>query len=97
MSIVLILVALPARAVPLIRDPDIEYALSRVAKPVLTAAGLGNNVKILVVNDRSLNAFVLDNNHIFINLGMLQKLDTPEKLQAVIAHEAAHITNAPPN
>ena len=92
-SIALIIVALPARAVPLIRDPDIEYALSRVAQPVLTAAGLGSNVKILVVNDRSLNAFVLDNNHIFINLGMLQKLDTPEKLQAVIAHEAAHITN----
>lgn len=85
--------ALPARAVSLIRDPDIEHALALVAQPVLVAAGLGNNVKILVVNDRSLNAFVLDNTHIFINLGMLQKMDTPEKLQAVIAHEAAHITN----
>lgn len=93
LSLVLALTAVPARAISLIRDPDIEYALARVAQPVLTAAGLGSNVRILVVNDRSLNAFVIDNNHIFIHLGMLMKMDSPEMLQAVIAHEAAHITN----
>lgn len=85
--------ALPARAVTLIRDPDIEHALSRLAEPVLIASGLGPNIRVLLVDDRSLNAFVLDNQHIFLNLGMLLKLDTPEALQAVIAHEAAHITN----
>ncbi|SHJ91854.1 Putative Zn-dependent protease, contains TPR repeats [Shimia gijangensis] len=93
LSLALIVAAIPARAVSLIRDPDIEYALAHVAEPILLAAGLGSNVRILVANDKSLNAFVLDNNHIFIHLGMLQKLDTPEKLQAVIAHEVAHITN----
>ncbi|MCW8844158.1 MAG: M48 family metalloprotease [Rhodobacteraceae bacterium] len=82
-----------AKAVSLIRDPDIEHALGRAAAPVLTAAGLGSNVRVLVVNDRSLNAFVLDNNHIYIHLGMLLRLATPDMFQAVVAHEAAHITN----
>lgn len=89
----LLCTALPARAASLIRDPDIEYALARLAEPVLTAAGLGQNVRILVVNDPSLNAFVIDGQHIYIHLGMLMKLGSPEMLQAVIAHEAAHITN----
>ena len=93
LAVSLILTALPARAVSLIRDPDIEHALAKLAEPILTSAGLGRNVRILVVNDPSLNAFVIDSNHIYIHLGMLMRLETPEMLQAVLAHEAAHITN----
>ena len=87
-------VADPARALSLLRDPDIEYALDRLALPVLKAAGLGaTRVDILIVDDRSLNAFVVDNNHVFINSGLLLKMGSAAMLQAVIAHEAAHITN----
>lgn len=85
--------ALPAKAVSLLRDPDIEYALQQVAKPILNAAGLGNSVKILVVKDSSLNAFVVDNRHIFINSGLIMRFNNANMLQAVIAHEAAHIAN----
>ncbi|MEQ9693536.1 M48 family metalloprotease [Shimia sp. SDUM112013] len=93
MSVMLVLTALPARAVSLVRDPDIEYALAQVAQPVLSAAGLGGTVRILVVNDDSLNAFVLDHHHIYIHLGMLMRMEEAGMLQAVIAHEAAHIRN----
>ncbi len=93
LSLALILSGGTAKAVSLIRDPDIEHALNRAAAPILRAAGLGGNVRILVVNERSLNAFVIDNNHIFIHLGMLLRMNTPEMFQAVVAHEAAHITN----
>lgn len=82
-----------ARAAGLIRDADIEHALAQMAAPILSAAGLGGTVKILLVDDPRLNAFVVDPRHIFINTGMLMKMDTPEKLQSVIAHEAAHIAN----
>lgn len=83
-----------ASAATLLRDPDIEYALGRLAKPVLSAAGLSpNTVKILVVKDSSLNAFVIDSRHIFLHSGLLLKMKTPAELQAVIAHEAAHIAN----
>lgn len=86
--------ALPAQAVTLLRDPDIEHALRQLAKPVLTAAGLSSaRIKILVIDDRTLNAFVIDANHIFIHSGLITKLTSAEELQAVIAHEAAHIAN----
>ena len=86
--------ALPAQARGLIRDPDIEHALGELARPVLNAAGLSpGQVRIMVIDDSSLNAFIVDNRHIFIHSGMLLKLDSPAQVQAVIAHEAAHIQN----
>lgn len=89
-----LLIAAQARAVSLLRDPDIEHALSRLAEPVLDAAGLSaSRIRILVVDDSSLNAFIIDRDHIFIHEGLLLRLKTPEELQAVIAHESAHMTN----
>ncbi|MEZ5715438.1 MAG: M48 family metalloprotease [Paracoccaceae bacterium] len=85
---------LPARAATLLRDPDIEHALTELAKPMLTAAGLSpSQMQILVIDDRTLNAFVFDARHIFIHSGLIARLETAPELQAVIAHEAAHIAN----
>lgn len=84
---------LPARATSLLRDPDIEYSLQRLASPILNAAGLGSSVRILVVNDSKLNAFVVDQKHIFIHSGLLMRSKNADMLRAVIAHEAAHIAN----
>ncbi|CUJ28730.1 M48 family metalloprotease [Cognatishimia activa] len=82
-----------AKAVTLLRDPDIEYSLQQLSKPILNAAGLGNSVRVLVVKDSSLNAFVVDNKHIFIHSGLLMRMENSDMLRAVIAHEAAHIAN----
>ncbi|KUF11606.1 M48 family metalloprotease [Pseudoponticoccus marisrubri] len=88
-------VAAPARAgVTLLRDADVEHALRQLAAPVLGAAGLSpSQVRILVIDDSSLNAFVADNQHIFLHSGLIMKLDSAAALQAVLAHEAAHIAN----
>ncbi len=87
-------VATSAAATSLLRDPDMEHGLKQLATPVLKAAGLSpNRVKILVVNAGSLNAFVVSQDAIFIHSGLISKLTTPSQLQAVIAHEAAHIAN----
>src|SRR6056297_3946024 len=84
----------PARALTLLRDPDIEYALKQLAAPVLKAAGLSpTRVDILLIDDRNLNAFVVDRDSIFIHSGLILKMNNPAMLQSVIAHEAAHITN----
>ncbi len=83
-----------AASVRLLRDADIEQGLSRLAQPILQAAGLSpKRVRILVVDDSALNAFVIDQRAIFVNSGLLLKLDTPEMLQALLAHEAAHIAH----
>ena len=89
-----VLLALPARAVSLLRDADMEHALTQIASPVLRAAGLNAaRVKILIVNDPNLNAFVISNDAIFIHSGLLTRMDSAEMLQGVLAHEAAHIAN----
>jgi predicted Zn-dependent protease len=86
--------ALPGAARGLLRDADIEYGLQQLAAPVLRAVGLNPaSVRILVVNDGTLNAFVINNQAIFLHYGLILRLDSPDMLQAVIAHEAAHIAN----
>ncbi|MCZ4351396.1 M48 family metalloprotease [Roseovarius aestuarii] len=83
-----------ARAVTLLRDPDIEHALKQLAAPVLKSAGLNaSRVSILMIDDRNLNAFVVDRDNIFIHSGLLLKMTSPQMIQGVLAHEAAHIAN----
>ncbi|NRB16692.1 MAG: M48 family metalloprotease [Rhodobacteraceae bacterium] len=93
-TLFLVASALPSAALGLLRDADIEHGLSKLAAPVLTAAGLNaKRVRVLVVNDASFNAFVVDSQTIFVNYGLILKVTSPEMLQAVIGHEAAHIAN----
>ncbi|MDA9240449.1 M48 family metalloprotease [bacterium] len=83
-----------AHSISLLRDPDIEHGLQQLAAPILRAAKLKNDsVKVWVVNDMGLNAFVIDHTHIFLHAGLVLKLKSAAQLQSVIAHEAAHISN----
>ncbi len=85
--------AAPLHAVTLIRDADIEHALKVIARPLIDAAGLSpDRVRVLVVKDTTMNAFVVDAGHVFINSGLLLRLDNAAELQAVLAHELAHIS-----
>lgn len=89
-----ILPVAPAKAVGLLRDAGLEYALNQLARPLLTAAGLpANRTNVLIVNDTGLNAFVVNSRTIFINAGLLMRVKNAAQLQAVIAHEIAHISN----
>ncbi|MDW3221688.1 MAG: M48 family metalloprotease [Paracoccaceae bacterium] len=86
--------AVPLHAQGLLRDGDLEYGLKQLAAPILSAAGLSpSRVKILVVNNSSLNAFVVSNDAIYLHYGLINRMETAAMLQAVIAHEAAHIVN----
>ncbi|MCU9837610.1 M48 family metalloprotease [Ruegeria sp. WL0004] len=94
LSAIYLFAASSASAITLLRDPDIENGLEELAFPILRAAGLNpRRVKLLVVDDSSLNAFVFDHNAIFIHSGLIEKVQRADVLQAVIAHEAAHIAN----
>ncbi len=59
---------------------------------MLRAAGLAQqNIRIVVINDRSFNAFVADGHRIFINTGVLSDATTPNEVIGVLAHETGHI------
>lgn len=84
---------LPAGAISLIRDAEIEATLERIAHPLIRAAGLNPAiVNIYIVNDPRLNAFVAGGQNIFIHSGMIMRLRSVDQLRAVIAHELGHIS-----
>jgi len=81
-----------AQNLPIIRDAEVEQLLRDYSTPVLRAAGLAQqNVRIVVINDRSFNAFVADGRRIFINTGVLSDATTPNEVIGVLAHETGHI------
>ncbi len=78
----------------LILDTEIENLFEEYTKPLFIAADLPtDDIKIFVVSDPSINAFVMPNGLIFINSGLLIKADTPNEVISIIAHEIGHIVN----
>jgi predicted Zn-dependent protease len=95
----LALTALPHRAqaqarggLPVIRDAEIEQLLRDYTQPILKVAGLSKqNVQVVIINDRTFNAFVMDGKRIFVNSGALMEAQTPNQIIGVLAHETGHI------
>jgi predicted Zn-dependent protease len=80
------------RGLPVVRDAEIEQLLRDYAQPILQAAGLAKqNVRVVVLGDRSFNAFVMDGRHIFVNAGALFDAKTPNEIIGVFAHETGHL------
>jgi len=75
-----------------LRDAETEAFLNRVSEPIFRAAGLTpSSVKIYLLNDKSLNAFVTGGQNIFIHSGLILASDDINQLLGVIAHETGHI------
>ncbi|QDM41142.1 M48 family metalloprotease [Altererythrobacter sp. TH136] len=83
----------PASAQSVLRDAETEALLNDMAAPLVAAAGLSpGNVEIVMINDRSVNAFVAGGQAVYIHSGLIEKADTAAEVQGVIAHELGHIT-----
>jgi predicted Zn-dependent protease len=81
-----------ARNLPLIRDAEIEGLLRLYTRPIFKAAGINPKaVKVYIINDQRINAFVAGGQRIFVNTGLLTKADTPNEVIGVLAHETGHI------
>ena len=81
-----------APGVSLIRDAEIEATLQQMAGPILDAAGLGRDaVRIYIVNDNQLNAFVAGGMNLFLNTGLIMRTEHAGQLAGVMAHETGHI------
>ncbi|MEX0752859.1 MAG: M48 family metalloprotease [Xanthobacteraceae bacterium] len=79
-------------SLPIIRDAEIEQLLREYTQPILRAAGLAQqNIRVVIINERSFNAFVADGRRIFINSGALMDAETPNQVIGVLAHETGHI------
>ena len=75
-----------------IRDTEIENIINIWANPIFQAAGIPKDtVKIHIISDNNINAFVTNGNNMFINTGLIIKAGSASGLIGVIAHEAGHI------
>ena len=82
-----------AQGLSLIRDAETEHIIRELAEPVFAAAGLdAASVKVHLVNDSALNAFVAGGQRIFIYTGLILATENPSQMIGVIAHETGHIT-----
>ena len=76
----------------LIRDAEIEDTIRAYAAPLLEAAGLGEDaVRLYIVNDPNINAFVAGGPNLFLSSGMLTAAEEPGEIIGVLAHEIGHI------
>ncbi len=82
----------PAMAQSVLRDAETEAFLDEISEPLIRAAGLDPaNVDVIMINDRSINAFVAGGQAVYIHTGLVEAADTANEVQGVIAHEIGHI------
>ena len=86
----------PAGAAPqkvrFIRDAEIENIIRSYATPLFQAAGLNpRTMRVFLINDDRLNAFVTGGTRLFIHTGLLIRAEDPLEVIGVIAHETGHI------
>lgn len=95
-ALLLPLAVSPANAqrgkLPLVRDAETEALLRDYAKQIFKVAGISNSEpQIILVNDKSFNAFVPDSRRMFINIGVVMEAEAPGEVIGVLAHETGHI------
>jgi predicted Zn-dependent protease len=86
--------AQPATAQSILRDAETEAMFADMSAGVVKAAGLNpRDMKVVLVNDDSINAFVVGGQVVYIHSGLIQAADNAGEVQGVIAHEVGHIAD----
>ncbi|MBU8541003.1 M48 family metalloprotease [Falsiroseomonas tokyonensis] len=75
-----------------IRDAETENLVRRLAHPLFRTAGVDPGlVRITLIQNRAINAFVSTGNRLFIHTGLIQQAGSVRELIGVLAHETGHI------
>lgn len=84
--------ARPAMAQSILRDSETELLFRQLSDPLIDAAGLDrNSVRVVLVNDPEINAFVAQGQIVYIHSGLVAASDNANQLEGVIAHELGHV------
>jgi predicted Zn-dependent protease len=76
----------------LIRDAEIEGLMRLYSKSIFKAAHINPDaVKVYLIADPRINAFVAGGQRIFINTGLITRSSSPNEVIGVLAHESGHI------
>ena len=81
-----------ASAQSILRDSETEKLFAEISRPLIIAAKLDpKNVKVVLINDPEINAFVATGQTVYIHSGLLTASDNANQVQGVIAHELGHV------
>ena len=89
--LIALFIAIPARAVSLINDTEVEAVLTELITPLAAAANIPDGrLRVHIVNDDDFNAFVMGGEDVYVYTGLLTQIKSPDAFQAVISHELGH-------
>jgi predicted Zn-dependent protease len=81
-----------AQNINILRDTETEEVLKSYEQPLAKAAGLDPDaVRVWLVGDNEVNAFVAEGQNMFILSGIILYVRSPNELIGVMAHETGHI------
>jgi len=81
------------RSLSVLRDAEIEQIIRDITEPIFEAAELDKEaVDTYLLNDKTINAFVMGGQNVFIHSGLLLKAENVNQVIGVIAHETGHIS-----
>jgi predicted Zn-dependent protease len=81
-----------ANAQSILRDAETEALFDQISAPMIRAAHLDpKNVKVVMINDKNINAFVAGGQVVYLHSGLIAAADNANEVQGVIAHELGHI------
>ncbi|MAF68579.1 MAG: peptidase M48 family protein [Micavibrio sp.] len=87
------LLSAPAHAQSIIRDTELEEAMTKWSSDIIRAAGLSpQSVNFIFIDDRQINAFVAGGQNVFLYTGLIDRTERLEELLGVVAHEVGHIS-----
>ena len=96
LSLLLALAVWPQQALAQsqLRDAETEAFFADLARPLILAAGLSpRNVRVVLLNDDSINAFVAGGQTVYIHSGLIAAAEHAGEVQGVIAHELGHVAD----
>ena len=71
----------------IIRDAEIEGLMRLYTRPIFKAAGINpKSVKVYLIADPRINAFVAGGQRIFVHTGLITQSATPNEVIGVLAH-----------
>ncbi len=76
----------------ILRDTETEALFHDMSLPLIKAGGLDpDSVKVVLLNDPEINAFVSQGQTVYVQSGLLEAADNINQVQGVVAHELGHV------
>ena len=77
-----------------LNSSKVDSAIFIIQNRLIDAVGVTDyDYKIRVIDNPAVNAFAIPGGNIFIFSGLIEFIETPEELAAILAHEIGHVEN----